>query len=114
METERAKEDLRLLPLKTRLMDGYYTEGHFVPPDKETAIVGVSFDDENIRVRLSDGRVVTTPLSWFPALEKARPEDRARCTVRPRSVHWEELDEDLPLEVFLDFYGWREPATEDR
>ena len=104
METECVKRGLRFLPLKTRLKDGYYIEGHFVPPKNKTTITGVFFENENIHVKLSDGRTVITPLSWFPVLEQAAPEKRIQYKIGPRSIHWEELDEDLPLDIFLDQY----------
>jgi hypothetical protein len=42
------------------------------------AIQDVETTDENLRVSLSDGRVVTVPISWYPRLSHARPEHRAK------------------------------------
>lgn len=104
METERIKKRVHFRPLKTKLTDGYYIEGHFVPPKDKTTITGVGFSEQDIHVKLSDGRTVTAPLSWFPVLENAEPAKRMQFEVSPRAIHWKELDEDLPLDVFLDQY----------
>ena len=59
----------------------------------------VEFDDEMMRVSLTDGRVVSVPLIWFPLLINATPEQRALCEIGGggRSLHWPEIDEDLSV-----------------
>jgi hypothetical protein len=59
----------------------------------------VEFDDEMMRVSLTDGRVVGVPLAWFPLLVNATPEQRARCEIGGggTSLHWPDLDEDLSV-----------------
>lgn len=37
----------------------------------------VTFHDDAFRVRLADGREISTPLEWFPRLRDATPEQRA-------------------------------------
>ncbi|MBE3587375.1 MAG: DUF2442 domain-containing protein [Thermoanaerobacteraceae bacterium] len=106
MEAEYLKTKLKFRPLKTKLIDGYYIEEHFTPPGERTQIKGVFFGRESIHILLTDGREIITPLSWFPVLEKATTEQRLKFTIgrNGRSIHWDDLDEDLPLEVFLDQY----------
>ena len=60
---------------------------------------GVEFDDEMMRVSLTDGRVIGVPLAWFPLLANATPEQRARCEIGGggTSLHWPEIDEDLSV-----------------
>ncbi|PYS78956.1 MAG: hypothetical protein DMF66_04445 [Acidobacteria bacterium] len=41
----------------------------------------VEFDDEMMRVSLTDGRIISVPLIWFPLLIAATPEQRARCEI---------------------------------
>ena len=60
---------------------------------------GVEFDDEMMRVSLTDGRVIGVPLAWFPLLANATPEQRALCEIGGggTSLHWPEIDEDLSV-----------------
>ena len=59
----------------------------------------VSFDDAMMHVSLMDGRVISTPISWFPRLHAATAEQRERCEINGGgiSLHWPELDEDLSI-----------------
>ena len=62
----------------------------------------VRIDDE-IHVRLGDGRTVSVPLSWFPRLASATAEQRAdwRLIGRGEGIHWPQLDEDLSVAGLL-------------
>jgi hypothetical protein len=66
-------------------------------------IESVEIDDERLSVRLSDGRLLSTPLAWYPRLHGASAS--ARRTFRliggGEGVHWPEVDEDLSLEGML-------------
>lgn len=79
---------------------------HFRPPAGPTRIAAVSFSDATMHVDLTDGRRVSVPLAWFPVLERATPEQRSRykLVAEGRAVSWEELDEDLSLEGFLQLF----------
>ena len=59
----------------------------------------VIFDDVAMHVTLTDGRVLTVPLSWFPALRDATPEQRALCQIGGGGIglHWDDLDEDISI-----------------
>jgi len=52
-----------------------------------------------MHVTLTDGRILSVPLSWFPVLRDATPEQRAQCEIGGGGVglHWEDLDEDLSI-----------------
>ncbi|MBD0368978.1 MAG: DUF2442 domain-containing protein [Flavisolibacter sp.] len=65
----------------------------------------VWFKDDMIFVRFADGRIVGTPVAWYPNLRKGTPEqwEKYRFGYDNRSLHWEELDEDLSAEGFLKF-----------
>lgn len=65
----------------------------------------VWFDETRVHVELNDGRVVGSPLAWFPRLQKATPEQRNRYELIANGygIHWEELDEDLTAGGFLTF-----------
>ena len=63
----------------------------------------VTFDDVAMHVQLTDGRVVSVPLVWFPQLHKARPEQRQQVEIGGggRGLHWDELDEDVSVAGLL-------------
>src|SRR5436309_1042529 len=59
----------------------------------------VEFTEDMLHVQLTDGRVVSAPLTWFPTLYGATPEERARYRIGAggRGLHWPDLDEDLSV-----------------
>ena len=71
----------------------------------ENRAVNIWFDTQRIFAELHDGRVVGLPLSWFPRLEKANDKQRKDFEFWNDGawIHWEELDEDLSAEGFLNF-----------
>ncbi len=73
--------------------------------------VSVSFDDSAMSVALDDGRTITVPLAWYPALLHASPAERADFWLSPGGVHWDALDEDIAVEGML---GTRRELTEAR
>jgi len=52
-----------------------------------------------MHVQLTDGRVLSVPLIWFPTLRDATHEQRLSYELGAggRGLHWPELDEDLSL-----------------
>jgi hypothetical protein len=69
----------------------------FVPT---TALArSVEFDTEMMHVFLTDGRVISVPISWFPALKSAAPEQRLKYEIGGGGIglHWPALDEDLSV-----------------
>ncbi len=83
--------------MSTLVKDGRKPARAYVPTSALAR--AVEFDDEMMRVSLTDGRVVSVPLAWFPLLMGATPEQRAGCEIGGggRSLHWPELDEDLSV-----------------
>ena len=65
--------------------------------DKTIKIVSLAVTDRLITVHLSDGRVVSNPLAWYPRLRRARPAQRKAFEISGGgyAVHWKALDEDL-------------------
>jgi hypothetical protein len=59
----------------------------------------VNFDDEMMHVSLTDGRLISVPIIWFPLLRAATSEQRANYEIGGggTSLHWPELDEDLSM-----------------
>ena len=63
----------------------------------------VRCDAANLIVGLMDGRTMSAPLSWYPRLQNATPDQRAhweKCG-GGYGIHWPELDEDLSIEGLL-------------
>ena len=61
----------------------------------------IKFDDQMMHVSLSDGRVLSVPLAWFPRLLSASAKDRKKFSISPRGIHWETLDEDISIEGLI-------------
>lgn len=58
---------------------------------------GVQVSDAELTVSLADGRRISVPLTWFPRLLRATPEQRAAWELLGdgEGIHWPEIDEDL-------------------
>jgi uncharacterized protein DUF2442 len=63
--------------------------------------VGVTFDEDNMWVELSDGRTLGVPLAWFPRLLNASHEQLENYELSPFGLHWEALDEDVSIAGLL-------------
>ena len=65
----------------------------------------VSFDNNRIYVELNDGRVIGTPIAWYPNLRKGTPEQMKNYELweNGKWIHWEDLNEDLSAEGLLSF-----------
>ena len=63
----------------------------------------VLFTDETIAVELIDGRSIIVPLTWYPRLLNATPEQRSQWELcgGGYGLHWEAIDEDLSTEGLL-------------
>jgi hypothetical protein len=69
----------------------------------EALAVEVSCSMDALSVMLTDGRVVSVPLVWFPRLADALPEQRSDWELIGGGigVHWEAIDEDVPVASLL-------------
>jgi hypothetical protein len=63
----------------------------------------VSVRSDALRVELSDGRVISVPLEWFPRLSHATPSQRRRWRLiaKGAGIHWEDIDEDISVDGLL-------------
>jgi hypothetical protein len=66
-----------------------------------TSSKAVRFDDDTLRVSLSDGRTFAAPLAWFPRLLEAAPEQRAQVELSKNGLHRDALDEDISVARLL-------------
>lgn len=69
----------------------------------------VEFSDEMMNVYLTDGRVISVPVIWFPVLRDASPEQRAQYEIGAggQGLHWPELDEDLSVAGLMAGVDWQ-------
>jgi hypothetical protein len=60
----------------------------------------VRTDNDHIHIELEDGRILSTPLSWYPALLSATESKRKsyRLIARKTMIEWEDLDIHLDIE----------------
>jgi hypothetical protein len=74
-----------------------------VVPIEVSPLRDVRTDDHVLTVVLADGRVIATPLEWYPRLAHGTPAERANW--RPigdgEGIHWPDLDEDISVEGLI-------------
>jgi len=72
-------------------------------PAADERAVTVTFTDDEMSVRLMDGRTITVPLAWYPRLLNATPEQRNKWQIAGGGygLHWPDVDEDLSTEGLL-------------
>jgi hypothetical protein len=78
----------------------------YVP--KTALAKSVRFADEMMHVSLTDGRIISVPVIWFPLLHEAAPEQREHYEIGAGgiSLHWPEIDEDLSVASLLAGADW--------
>jgi len=69
--------------------------------DENKIPVGLEIRDGMLLVTLKDGRLIGTPLEWYPRLMSATPEQLQNYELWAFGIHWEDLDEDLSIEGML-------------
>jgi len=60
----------------------------------------IRVDDDTLTVDLSDGRVLSVPVAWYPRLSHGTAQERNnwRLIGSGRGIHWPDLDEDISIE----------------
>jgi hypothetical protein len=68
----------------------------------------VEFDEDTMHVFLTDGRIISVPVIWYPLLHEATPEQRERYEIGGGgiSLHWPEIDEDLSVANLMAGADW--------
>ena len=63
----------------------------------------VTVTEDTLSIDLTDGRTLSVPLAWFPRLLHASQPERNnwRLIANGQGIHWEDLDEDISVEVLL-------------
>jgi len=73
------------------------TSNKNTPPPEEERPVAVKISDNLLQVTLQDGRIISTPLDWYPRLVAATSEQLANYELGIAGIYWPELDEDLSV-----------------
>ena len=65
--------------------------------------IDVTLSNDALVVSLRDGRVLSVPLAWFPALARATDEQRSRWALIGDGIgiHWPALDVDVSVAALL-------------
>jgi Protein of unknown function (DUF2442) len=63
--------------------------------------IALAIQDGMLLVTLKDGRLIGTPLAWYPRLAAATREQLQNYELWAFGIHWDELDEDLSIEGML-------------
>ena len=63
----------------------------------------VHFDEKYLHVELEDGRVISTPMAWYPELQKATFNQLAQYQFicRGTGIEWPGLDYHLSIEAMF-------------
>jgi hypothetical protein len=61
----------------------------------------VEFDDDMLWVTPKDGRVIGTPLEWYPRLASATVEQRQHVELYPFGVYWPDLDDGVDIQAMV-------------
>jgi uncharacterized protein DUF2442 len=59
--------------------------------------VAAERDDLHLIVTLADGRLLRTPLWWYPRLFGATARQRSQLQLSPLGIHWPAIDEDISV-----------------
>lgn len=75
----------------------------FSAPAADTRVKDVSIGENELSVRLMDGRTISVPLGWYPRLAGATPGQRQHWEIAGGGygIHWPEIDEDLSTDGLL-------------
>jgi len=62
-----------------------------------------------MHVSLTDGRIISVPIRWFPLLREATSEQREQYEIGGGgiSLHWPEIDEDLSVANLMAGVDWQ-------
>jgi hypothetical protein len=66
-------------------------------------ILEVTVSEEFLTVTLSDGRVISVPVAWYPRLMQGTITERNhwQLIAGQEGIHWPDLDEDISLKNIL-------------
>ena len=62
-------------------------------------IASVAVTAHTLTVELDDGRVLSTPLTWYPRLMHATERERQNFLLNGSHIRWPDVDEDIHVRV---------------
>ena len=67
------------------------------------AIQSLSVNKEFLTATISDGRVISIPITWFERLKEASMKQLQNFEISPSGygIHWPEIDEDISIQSFI-------------
>lgn len=71
-------------------------------PSEQNRPVAVEVRNEHIWVTLADGRVIGTPLAWYPMLREATTAQLVKVDLLYDGICWPDLNECLSIEAMLE------------
>jgi hypothetical protein len=76
---------------------------------KTALIKSVDFDDLMMHVQLTDGRIISVPIIFYPLLEEATPEQRMNYEIHSggSALYWPEIDEDIHVAGLMAGVDWQ-------
>jgi hypothetical protein len=69
--------------------------------DESKKPIAAEIRDGILLVTLQDGRLIATPIDWYPRLARATPAQLKNFELWAFGVHWEEPDENISIEGML-------------
>ncbi|RKX77936.1 MAG: DUF2442 domain-containing protein [Spirochaetes bacterium] len=70
---------------------------------KDVHAIDLKIGQDSFAVYFADERSLTVPMSYFPRLMKASPEQRTKFVISGggTGIHWDEIDEDISVSGLL-------------
>jgi len=108
MPTKEKQNDL-----KTKWYDIPYPAAAYTFP-REALLHRVRFDDDYMHLELTDGRLLSVPLSWIPSLHNAEPEEREKYEISQdrKMIIWDPDQCSINDEVRIADYLVSRPASD--
>ena len=65
----------------------------------EARVLSLHFEEDALVIQLSDGRIISVPLAWYPRLFHGNSLERSnfRLIGNGLGIHWPDLEEDISV-----------------
>ena len=75
----------------------------------------VQFNDTTMHLELTDGRMISVPLSWIPSLQNAAPEEREKYEISQdrKMIIWDPETCSINDEIRIDDYLNSRPSNDE-
>ena len=99
--------------INVKWYDNSYPASAYTFP-REALSHRVRFDDNYMHLELTDGRVISVPLSWIPTLHNATPEEREEYEISQdrKMIIWDPDKCSINDEIRIDDYLAGRPAND--